>query len=174
MHGAEALRPIGDRTLTAVVIQQPNFGSLEEVDALTDWAHANHLMVIAVVNPTSLALLKPPGLRGTEIDGRRGADIVWRRGAAPRRVPLASGGPYFGFMATRMQYYTRLSQKNFSIDTHFYPLGSCTMKYNPRACNKFAMLPNLLGRHPYAPDSPARATSPVCTNCRRCSRTSPA
>jgi glycine dehydrogenase subunit 2 len=33
-----------------------------------------------------------------------------------------------------VRHYTRLSQKNFSIDTQFYPLGSCTMKYNPRAC----------------------------------------
>ena len=52
-----------------------------------------------------------------------------------------------------VRHYTRLSQKNFSIDTHFYPLGSCTMKYNPRACNKLAMLPGLLGRHPHAPES---------------------
>ncbi|HLD13976.1 MAG TPA: aminomethyl-transferring glycine dehydrogenase subunit GcvPB, partial [Burkholderiales bacterium] len=52
-----------------------------------------------------------------------------------------------------VRHYTRLSQKNFSIDTQFYPLGSCTMKYNPRACNKLAMLPGLLGRHPYAPES---------------------
>jgi len=52
-----------------------------------------------------------------------------------------------------VRHYTRLSQKNFSIDTHFYPLGSCTMKYNPRACNKLAMLPGFLGRHPYAPES---------------------
>jgi len=40
-----------------------------------------------------------------------------------------------------VRHYTRLSQKNFSIDTQFYPLGSCTMKYNPRACNSLAMLP---------------------------------
>src|SRR5687767_11423034 len=52
-----------------------------------------------------------------------------------------------------VRHFTRLSQLNFSIDTHFYPLGSCTMKYNPRACNAFAMLPELLGRHPLAPDS---------------------
>jgi glycine dehydrogenase subunit 2 len=52
-----------------------------------------------------------------------------------------------------VRHYTRLSQKNFSIDTHMYPLGSCTMKYNPRACNKLAMLPELLGRHPLAPES---------------------
>ncbi|MDP2827695.1 MAG: aminomethyl-transferring glycine dehydrogenase subunit GcvPB [Sulfuricellaceae bacterium] len=47
-----------------------------------------------------------------------------------------------------VRHYTRLSQKNFSIDTHFYPLGSCTMKYNPRACNQLAMIPQLLARHP--------------------------
>ncbi len=52
-----------------------------------------------------------------------------------------------------VRHYTRLSQLNFSIDTHFYPLGSCTMKYNPRACNQYAMLPEFLGRHPLAPDS---------------------
>jgi glycine dehydrogenase subunit 2 len=52
-----------------------------------------------------------------------------------------------------VRHYTRLSQKNFSIDTHFYPLGSCTMKYNPRACNSLAMLPGFLARHPLAPDS---------------------
>src|SRR5262245_54356989 len=50
-------------------------------------------------------------------------------------------------------HYTNLSRKNFSIDTQFYPLGSCTMKYNPRACNKLAMLPQLLARHPRAPAS---------------------
>ncbi|MGD2137433.1 MAG: aminomethyl-transferring glycine dehydrogenase subunit GcvPB, partial [Gammaproteobacteria bacterium] len=52
-----------------------------------------------------------------------------------------------------VRHYTQLSQKNFSIDTHFYPLGSCTMKYNPRACNTLAMLPGFLARHPLAPES---------------------
>jgi glycine dehydrogenase subunit 2 len=52
-----------------------------------------------------------------------------------------------------VRHYTRLSQKNFSIDTQFYPLGSCTMKYNPRACNSLAMLPGFLDRHPLAPES---------------------
>jgi glycine dehydrogenase subunit 2 len=47
-----------------------------------------------------------------------------------------------------VRHYTQLSQKNFSIDTNFYPLGSCTMKYNPRACNSLALLPGLVGRHP--------------------------
>ena len=52
-----------------------------------------------------------------------------------------------------VRHYTRLSRLNFSIDTHFYPLGSCTMKYNPRACNTLALLPGFLGRHPLAPAS---------------------
>jgi glycine dehydrogenase subunit 2 len=50
-----------------------------------------------------------------------------------------------------LRHFTRLSQLNFSIDTHFYPLGSCTMKYNPRASNRLAMLPGFLQRHPLAP-----------------------
>ncbi len=52
-----------------------------------------------------------------------------------------------------VRHYTRLSQQNFSIDTQFYPLGSCTMKYNPRGCNTLAMLPGFLARHPAAPES---------------------
>src|SRR5262245_13063798 len=52
-----------------------------------------------------------------------------------------------------VRHFTRLSQLNFSIDTHFYPLGSCTMKYNPKACNQYAMLPEFLARHPLAPES---------------------
>ena len=78
---------------TALVIPQPNFfGVLEEVDALTDWAHQQGALVIASVNPTSLALLKPPGEWGQE-----GADIACGEGQ-PLGIPLSSGGPYFGFM----------------------------------------------------------------------------
>jgi glycine dehydrogenase subunit 2 len=51
-----------------------------------------------------------------------------------------------------VRHYTRLSQRNFSIDTQFYPLGSCTMKYNPRACNAAALLPQFLSHHPLAPE----------------------
>ena len=47
-----------------------------------------------------------------------------------------------------VRHYTGLSQQNFSIDTHFYPLGSCSMKYNPRICNTLAMLPGFLSHHP--------------------------
>jgi len=52
-----------------------------------------------------------------------------------------------------VRHYTRLSQKNFSIDTQFYPLGSCTMKYNPRGCNSLALLPGFTQRHPLSPDN---------------------
>ena len=68
-----------------------------------------------------------------------------RRQAAPKLPEVSE--------LQAVRHFTRLSQKNFSIDTHFYPLGSCTMKYNPRACNSLAMLPQFLARHPLAPTS---------------------
>src|SRR5690349_18349556 len=52
-----------------------------------------------------------------------------------------------------VRHYTKLSQKNFSIDTQFYPLGSCSMKYNPRGVHRLASLSGFLNRHPYAPES---------------------
>lgn len=80
----------------AVVIPQINyFGILEPVDQLCDWAHQHHAKTIAVVNPMSLALLKPPGAWGEQ-----GADIACGEGQ-PLGIPLASGGPYFGFLSTR-------------------------------------------------------------------------
>ncbi len=50
-----------------------------------------------------------------------------------------------------VQYFTGLSLKNFSIDTHFYPLGSCTMKYNPKINDEMAFLPGFAGIHPMQP-----------------------
>jgi glycine dehydrogenase subunit 2 len=50
-----------------------------------------------------------------------------------------------------VRHYTNLSRLNFSIDTHFYPLGSCTMKYNPRGVKNAAMLQDFLACHPLAP-----------------------
>ena len=101
----DSLKPYENEDITALVIQQPNFfGQLEDVDALTDWAHAKGTMVIAVVNPTSLAILKPPGEWGSAGEG---ADIVVGDGQ-PLGVPLASGGPYFGFITTRMEYVRQM------------------------------------------------------------------
>ncbi len=82
----------------AVVIQQPTFlGTFEDVDRLTDWAHARGAMTIAVVNPTSLAVLKAPGHWG-----EAGADVACGEGQ-PLGVPLSSGGPYFGFMTCKQK-----------------------------------------------------------------------
>jgi glycine dehydrogenase subunit 1 len=100
---AESLKKYEGQDLTALVIQQPNFfGRLEDVDALTDWAHARNILVIAVVNPTALALLKPPGQWGQD-----GVDVAVGEGQ-PLGVPLSSGGPYFGFMATRMEHIRQM------------------------------------------------------------------
>jgi glycine dehydrogenase subunit 1 len=80
----------------ALVIPQPNFfGVLEEVDALTDWAHSNSMFAIGLVNPMALALLSPPGQWGA-----KGADIAVGEGQ-PLGAPLSSGGPYFGFMCCK-------------------------------------------------------------------------
>ena len=98
-----SLRRYAGQDITALIIQQPNFfGRLEDVDALTDWAHAQGALVIAVVNPISLALLKPPGEWGA-----KGADIAVGEGQ-PLGVPLSSGGPYFGFMTTRMEHIRQM------------------------------------------------------------------
>ncbi len=100
---AQALEPHAGGDLTALVIQQPNvFGRLEDVDALTDWAHEHGALVVGVVNPISLGLLKPPGEWGA-----RGADIVVGDGQ-PLGIPLSSGGPYFGFMTTRMAHVRQM------------------------------------------------------------------
>jgi glycine dehydrogenase subunit 2 len=51
-----------------------------------------------------------------------------------------------------VRHYTRLSQANFSIDTHFYPLGSCTMKYNPKVNDRAASAQGFTGQHPLEPE----------------------
>ena len=60
-----------------------------------------------------------------------------------------------------VRHYTRLSQKNFSIDTQFYPLGSCTMKYNSRLNEKVARIAGFAGLHPYAPEDAAQGALEV-------------
>ena len=97
-----ALEKIGG-DVTALVIPQPNFfGVLEDVDALTNWAQAQNAIVIGVVNPMSCALLKPPGQWGTQ-----GADIACGEGQ-PLGVPLASGGPYYGFLCCKTEFMRQL------------------------------------------------------------------
>ena len=129
--------------VTAVVIQQPNFfGVLEEVDTLTDWAHARGALVIAVVNPISLGVLKPPGEWGAI-----GADIAVGEGQ-PLGCPLSGGGPYFGFMATRMQYVRQMPGRivGRTVDLEGRPGFTLTLQAREQHIRR------------------AKATSNICTN----------
>ncbi len=129
--------------ITALVIQQPNFfGRVEDVDALTDWAHARGALVIAVVNPTALAVLKPPGEWGT-----RGADIAVGEGQ-PLGVPLSSGGPYFGFMTSRMEYVRQMPGRivGRTLDLNGRPGFTLTLQAREQHIRR------------------AKATSNICTN----------
>ena len=85
-----------DEAPVALVIAQPNFfGLLDDVDFLTNWAAERGTVVIAVVNPLALAILEPPSQWG-----QSGADIVCGDGQ-PLGLPMASGGPSFGFICAR-------------------------------------------------------------------------
>jgi glycine dehydrogenase subunit 1 len=144
----DALRAYEGKDHTALVIQQPNFfGNLEEVDVLTQWAHANKIMVIAVVNPTSLGMLKPPGEWGAHAEGHPGADIVCGEGQ-PLGVPLSCGGPYFGFMATRMQYVRQMPGRivGRTVDAEGRPGFSLTLQAREQHIRR------------------SKATSNICTN----------
>jgi len=88
-----ALQAYAGEDYAALVIPQPNFfGVLEDVAGMTDFAHANGMLAIGVVNPLAMSVITPPGQWG-----ETGADIVVGEGQ-PLGAPLSSGGPYFGFM----------------------------------------------------------------------------
>jgi len=138
-----ALSAYADQDVTALVVAQPNFfGVLEDVDALTDWAHERGALLIAVVNPTSLALLKAPGQWG-----RRGADIVVGEGQ-PLGCPLSSGGPYFGFMATRQEYVRQMPGRivGRTVDVDGRPGFTLTLQAREQHIRR------------------GKATSNICTN----------
>ncbi|HKS54640.1 MAG TPA: aminomethyl-transferring glycine dehydrogenase subunit GcvPA [Steroidobacteraceae bacterium] len=133
--------------ITAVVVQQPNFfGLLEDVDAIADWAQANNALLIAVVNPLSLALLKPPGEWGAQAT-TRGADIVVGDGQ-PFGVPLSSGGPYFGFMTTRMEHVRQMPGRIIgrTVDLDGKPGFTLTLQAREQHIRR------------------SKATSNICTN----------
>jgi glycine dehydrogenase subunit 1 len=99
----DALSPWEGQQIAALVIAHPNFfGALEPVHALTDWAHAQNALAISVINPTSAALLQPPGAWGAT-----GCDIAVGEGQ-PLGVPLAGGGPYFGFIACKQAHVRQM------------------------------------------------------------------
>jgi glycine dehydrogenase subunit 1 len=129
--------------ITAIVIQQPNFfGALEDVDAITDWAHANGALVIGSVNPTSLSILKPPGEWGT-----KGADIACGD-CQPLGVPLSSGGPYAGFLTTRMEFVRQMPGRivGRTVDADGYQGFALTLQAREQHIRR------------------GKATSNICTN----------
>ena len=64
-----------------------------------------------------------------------------------------------------VRHFTRLSQKNFGIDSGFFPLGSCTMKHNPRLNEKVARMPGLADLHPMQPESTVQGALELIDSC---------
>ncbi|MDR2877472.1 MAG: aminomethyl-transferring glycine dehydrogenase subunit GcvPA [Chromatiales bacterium] len=127
----------------ALIVQQPNFfGALEDADALTDWAHQHGMLVVGVVNPTSLALLQPPGAWGKD-----GADIACGEGQ-PLGIPLSSGGPYFGFMCCRMEHARQMPGRivGRTVDLDGKPGYALTLQAREQHIRR------------------SKATSNICTN----------
>jgi glycine dehydrogenase subunit 1 len=128
---------------SALVVPQPNFfGVLEDVDALADLAHAAGAAVIGCVNPTLLALLKPPGKWGAT-----GADIAVGEGQ-PLGVPLSGGGPYFGFMACKQGLVRQMPGRivGRTIDLQGRPGFTLTLQAREQHIRR------------------SKATSNICTN----------
>ena len=126
-----------------LVIPQPNFfGVLEEVDALTDWAHTNGILTIGLVNPTALALLSPPGEWGVH-----GADIACGEGQ-PLGVPLSSGGPYFGFLCCKESLVRQMPGRivGRTVDLNGKPGYTLTLQAREQHIRR------------------SKATSNICTN----------
>ncbi|MBL4772351.1 MAG: aminomethyl-transferring glycine dehydrogenase subunit GcvPA [Alcanivoracaceae bacterium] len=140
---AENLAEFDEQDITALVLPQPNhFGIFEDVDTLTDWAHAKNTFVIALVNPTSLALLKAPGSWG-----QNGVDICIGEGQ-PLGVPLSSGGPYFGFMTSKQKYIRQMPGRIVGQTTDLDDKRGFTLAFQAREQH--------IRR--------AKATSNICTN----------
>ena len=132
-----------DGPFAALVIPQPNFfGCLEDVDRLTDWAHAQGGLVIGLVNPTALALLKPPVRWGA-----KGADISVGEGQ-PLGAPLSSGGPYFGFMCCKQALVRQMPGRIIgrTVDLDGKPGFTLTLQAREQHIRR------------------AKATSNICTN----------
>lgn len=139
----DALTPHEGGEYAALVIPQPNFfGVLEDVDTLTDWAHRRSALAIAVVNPVALALLKPPGQWG-----ERGADIAVGEGQ-PLGAPLASGGPYFGFMCCKQAHVRQMPGRiaGRTVDADGKPGFTLTLQAREQHIRR------------------SKATSNICTN----------
>ncbi|MFA5529691.1 MAG: aminomethyl-transferring glycine dehydrogenase subunit GcvPA [Thiohalomonadaceae bacterium] len=138
-----SLSACAGQDFAALVIPQPNFfGVLEEVHALTDWAHANGMLAVALVNPLALAVLAPPGEWGG-----KGADIAVGEGQ-PLGVPLSSGGPYFGFMTCRQELVRQMPGRivGGTVDAEGQPGFALTLQAREQHIRR------------------GKATSNICTN----------
>ncbi len=135
--------PADAGVFAGLVIPQPNFfGVLEDVHALTDWAHENGALAIALVNPTTLAVLEAPGKWGTA-----GADIAVGEGQ-PLGAPMASGGPYFGFMCCRQAFVRQMPGRivGRTVDLDGKPGFALTLQAREQHIRR------------------SKATSNICTN----------
>ena len=138
-----ALQAYTGEDCTALIIPQPNFfGVLEDVDAMTEWASANNLVTIAVVNPLSLAILKPPGEWGTD-----GVDICVGEGQ-PLGIPISSGGPNYGFMCCKKQHVRQMPGRIIgrTVDLDGKPGYALTLQAREQHIRR------------------SKATSNICTN----------
>ncbi|MEJ2256870.1 MAG: aminomethyl-transferring glycine dehydrogenase subunit GcvPA [Woeseiaceae bacterium] len=131
------------RDPVAVVMQQPTFlGTLEDVDGLTDWAHAQGAFAIGIANPTALAVLKAPGHWGED-----GVDIACGEGQ-PLGVPLSSGGPYFGYMTCKQKHVRQMPGRivGRTVDLDGNPGFALTLQAREQHIRR------------------SKATSNICTN----------
>ena len=138
-----ALHALETEQFAAVAIQQPNFfGVLEHVDELTEWAHDHAALVVAVANPIALALLNPPGQWGAD-----GADIACGEGQ-PLGIPLSSGGPYLGYMASKASIVRQMPGRivGRTVDLDGNPGFTLTLQAREQHIRR------------------SRATSNICTN----------
>jgi len=107
------------------------------------------------LQPTLFELSRPGRGAGTRLPAAP-ADALDRLPAAARRA-ASPALPELN-EATLVRHYVNLSHLNWSVDTGFYPLGSCTMKYNPKVNEWAARLPGFAALHPLAPDETAQGT----------------
>ena len=138
-----ALAAHAGEDFAALLIPQPNFfGVLEDANALTDFAHANNMLAVGVVNPLAMAVLKPPGEWGSE-----GADIACGEGQ-PLGAPLSSGGPYFGFMCTKQAMVRQMPGRIIgrTVDLEGKPGYALTLQAREQHIRR------------------SKATSNICTN----------
>ena len=109
--------------------------------------------------PEKLSIEKSvPGRRGVRFARPEKPAAAWLPASALRKTPPRL--PELSEFDV-VRHYTRLSRLNYCLDTHLYPLGSCTMKYNPRANEEIAALDGFAAAHPAAPDAAAQGTLEV-------------